>query len=230
MNEISLTTEEKYILSFIEKYLRKKNVSRIVELISFLVNQLRKNANYNEYKIEKIVKSLISKKIILVGSQLTKSDILQIPLRKNIYHLITKNPGININNIKSILKIGTNQTLWHLNFLEKFEFIRTHNFQNQKALYPHALNDENDEILYYLNKIKVKQIIQLLIDNKSPLKPTQISNSLSIHYNTIKKYLNNLEKFKILARVGESKQKEYAINIIVYDKFINFLNNGTNFS
>ena len=220
MSNIELDKEEKEVFELIKEFLTKKSIINVLELQNSITNRLRNNPNYNKYKIEKIIKSLMKKKLILIGSRLSKEDILAIPIRKNIYEIIQKEPGININEIKRKFNLGSNQVIWHVKMLNDFNFIRTLQIGNQNALFEFNFDKNNEHIVFYLRNDKVQEILELLENNINPLKLTKISELLNIHYNTVKKYLFILLKFNIIEKVNGSRKKSYKLNQEVYLKLI----------
>lgn len=220
MSKIDLDEEEKEVFNLIKEYLTKKSIINIIELQNSINHRLRNNPNYNKYKIEKIIKSLMKKKVILIGTRLSKEDVLTIQIRKNIYEFIQKEPGININDIKRKFNLGSNQVIWHVKMLNVFNFIRSVEIGNQNALFEFNFDKNNEYIVFYLRNEKVRDILKLLENNIAPLKPTKISESLNIHYNTVKKYLHVLLKFKIIEKVNGNKKTRYKLNQEVYSKLI----------
>jgi predicted transcriptional regulator len=216
LSDYILDEDEQEIFNLIKEYIKKKSIIKIIDLVNFVDNRLRFNPNYTKYKVEIIVKSLIKKKIILVGTKLTKDDILSIEIRKDIYNYILEKPGININQIKNEFNLGSNQALWHLRTLSDFEFIRMVKIGNQKAMFNFKLDKNNDNVIFHLRNEKIQEIIALLIKSNEPLKPTKISEILNIHYNTVKKYLNILLKFNLILKVNGNKKKRYKLNNTVY--------------
>jgi predicted transcriptional regulator len=216
MSKYILSKDEQEIFGFIKEYINKKSIVKIIELVDFINNRLRYNPNYNKNKIEVIVKSLIRNKIILIGTKLTREDILKIQVRKEIYNYIQENPGININEIKNEFNLGSNQVLWHLSALNKFEFIRMIKIGNQKALYSFDFDRNKEKLIFHLRNEKIQEIIRLLKNGNKPLKPTKISNTLNIHYNTVKKYLIILLEFDLIIKVNGNKMKRYKLNNTKY--------------
>jgi predicted transcriptional regulator len=184
---------------------------------------LKPNPNFNKEYPKKFIKILQGTNSITLGSGLVREEILQIPLRKGIYDLIRKNPGININEMERSLNIGSNQVLWHLNSLEKFQLIKSIRIGNQKAYYNYFLKQTDLEIFFYLRKEKVKKIIDLFKDknSQSGLNPTKISKQLNMHYNTIRKYLKILHEFGMIKFFVKNNKKIYFLNYHKYNKTMN---------
>ena len=179
--------------------------------------------NFNQDKPKKFIKILQGSNSFPLGSGLVREEILQIPLRREIYDLIRKNPGININEMERSLNIGSNQVLWHLNSLEKFQLIKSIRIGNQKAYYNYFLKKTDLEIFFYLRKEKVRQIIDLFNDKNSHsgLSPTKISKQLNMHYNTIRKYLNILHEFGMIKIFVKNNKKIYFLSYHNYNNTMN---------
>ena len=63
-----------------------------------------------------------------------KNNIIEHPIRNEIYNYIRNNPS-NINEIMKAINIGSNQALWHLSCLEKFRFTRSKKIENQRIIF-----------------------------------------------------------------------------------------------
>ena len=120
----TLEDQESVVLSIVKEYLTKKTFFSINDIVEFVSNRVRLNPDINRNKIELIVKSLIKKRIIIPGTRLMKNNIIENPTRNEIFNYINAKPS-NINEIMKVLKIGSNQALWHLSCLEKFQFVRS---------------------------------------------------------------------------------------------------------
>ncbi len=216
-----LSDEEKEILDLIKEFTKKKAIVELLELITYLTNKLRLNQRFTRIKIEKIVKNLVTKQQIVLGTKLTKDDILNIDLRKKICQFIFKNPGININNIMQEFNIGSNQSLWHLNMLKDFGFIKMVEIKNQKALFHISVDSDQEKILFYFRKDNIKKIIDLLKQSSEPLKPSEMAVTLNIHYNTIKKYVDLLCKLNLIKNINGDRKKRYILNQETFNRVKN---------
>ncbi|MCP4763793.1 MAG: winged helix-turn-helix transcriptional regulator [archaeon] len=151
---------------------------------------------------------------MIIGS----NNIFKTKIRRNIFNLIRKNPGINFNELEKKLKLGSNQALWHLNLLEQSKIIKYIKIGNQKAYFLYSFDPSYCNLFFYLKKEKINKFIQLFVNNnaQSGLKPTIISKSLNMHYNTTKKYL------KILSDLGIIIPEKIEKKIIYFFDFDNY--------
>ncbi|TFG22942.1 MAG: hypothetical protein EU532_13945 [Promethearchaeota archaeon] len=209
---------EPLVLGLIKEYLQKKPFFSIEDIITYINNRTRAKPYVNKNKIEKIIKCLIKNRRIIPGTKLMKNNIIEHPIRNEIFNYVKKNPS-NINEIMRALNIGSNQVLWHLSCLEKFQFTRSREIENQRVVFLYDSDPELDEIYFYLNQDIVKEIINLLIIEKEPLKISDISNQLKKNYNTIKKYLQVLKELKLISIEKDKKRTLFKLNNNKYDKF-----------
>ena len=223
MNDNHLDREEAEVYNLVKEYLKKRPFFSILDIIDFLIYYLRKNETLNRDKIEKILKTLIEKNLIIPGTKLVKENIFDNPKRKEIYEYIYINPGCNINDIMNILQIGSNQVLWHLKFLIKFQFIREVDFDNQKTFFKFQLNEYYDKLFYYLRNERIIKILKLLKSSNEGINPTKISKLLKMHYYTLKKYLNVLSRLNLI--LLDDDENSYNLNHEVYYKILGDLKN-----
>ncbi|MFW9941079.1 MAG: ArsR family transcriptional regulator [Candidatus Thorarchaeota archaeon] len=193
----SLEDPESVVFRLVKEYLTKKTFFSINEIVEFVNNRVRLNPNLNRNKIELVIKSLIKKKIIIPGTRLMKNNIIENPVRNEIYNYIDKKPS-NINEIMRTLKIGSNQALWHLSCLEKFRFVRSKKLNNHRVFFTYDSNPKFDKFHYYMNKDLVQNIIELMREENKPLKITEIADGLKKNHSTIKKYLDILKNLKLI--------------------------------
>ena len=213
----SLDNLESIVFGLVKEYLTKKTFFSIIDIIEFVSNRVRLNPNLNRNKIELIIKSLIKKRIIIPGTKLMKNNIIEHPKRNEIYNYIKKSPS-NINEIMRALKIGSNQALWHLSCLEKFEFVRSKKLNNHRVFFKFDSNPKLDKFYHYMNKDIVLKIIEFMLKEDKPLKITEIANRMKKNHTTIKKYLSILENLKLVETEKEKNRILYKLDKKKYNK------------
>ncbi|MFW9936840.1 MAG: hypothetical protein ACFFD5_04280 [Candidatus Thorarchaeota archaeon] len=207
------------VFELVKEYLNKKPFFSLEDIISFISNRARGYPYLNRNMIEKIIKKLIKKRILIPGTKLMRNNIIEHPIRNEIYNYIKKNPS-NINEIMRAINIGSNQALWHLSCLEKFQFTRSRKIENQRIVFHFESNPELDEPYYYLNQDITKQIIEFMKRENKKLKLTDIATQLKKNYNTIKKYLNILSDLKIVKTEKENKKTIFMLDLDRYQNVI----------
>ena len=202
---------EDIVFDLIKEYLKKKPFFSIEDIVLFINNRVKLNPNINKNSIEKIIKKLIKKKILIPGTKLMKNNIIEHPVRNEIFNLIEQTPS-NINEIMKAINIGSNQALWHLSCLEKFQFVRSKTFENQRVFFKSDLNPEFDELYFYLKQNIVKEIITFIQGEKKEFKITEIANGLKRNYNSIKKYLKILQNLQLINTKRQNRKVLFSLN------------------
>ena len=205
------------VLELVKEYLEKKPFFSIEDIVVFINNRVKSNPFINKAKIEITIKNLIKKRIIIPGTKLMKNNIIEHPLRNEIFNYIKKNPS-NINEIMNALNIGSNQALWHLSCLEKFRFVRSKKINNRRIIFKYDSNPELDELYYYLNLAIIQEIINFMKKEDKALKITEIATSLKKNHNIIKKYLYVLKKLKLIKIEKEKKRITFKLDTEKYSK------------
>ncbi|MBY9015464.1 MAG: hypothetical protein KGD68_07210 [Candidatus Lokiarchaeota archaeon] len=204
------------VCNLIKEYLKKKPFFSIEDIVMFISNRVRTNPNLNKRSIEIIIKNLIKRRILIPGTKLMKNNIIEHPIRNEIYNYIRKNPS-NVNDIMKAINIGSNQALWHLSCLEKFRFTRSTKIENQRIIFEYESNSDLDELYFYLKQDIVQDIINLLKKENTSFKITEIAANLKKNYNTVKKYLEILETLKILKIEKNKKRVLFRLDQEKYD-------------
>ncbi len=208
---------ESIILELVKEYLEKKPFFSIQNIVVFISNRVKSNPFINKARIEITIKNLIKKRMIIPGTKLMKNNIIEHPVRNEIFNYIKKNPS-NINEIMNALNIGSNQALWHLSCLEKFRFVRSKKINNRRIIYKYDSNPELDELYYYLNLAIVQEIINFMKKEDKALKITEIATNLKKNHNIIKKYLYVLKKLKLIKIEKEKKRITFQLDTDKYSK------------
>lgn len=214
---------EHIVFELIKEYLIKKPFFSIEDIVVFINNRVKLNPNINRNSIEKIIKKLIKKRILVPGTKLMKNNIIEHPVRNEIFNLIKQTPS-NINEIMNAIDIGSNQALWHLSCLEKFQFVRSKKIDNQRIFFKSDLNPEFDELYFYLKQDIVKEVINLLMGEKKEFKITEIVNRLNKNYNTTKKYLKILQNLKLITTKKQNRKLLFCLNEEKYHEVRKLIN------
>jgi predicted transcriptional regulator len=212
------------VFEIVKEYLNKKPFFSLEDIITFINNRSRGFPYLNRNMIEKIIKNLIKKRILVPGTKLMKNNIIEHPIRNEIYNYIKNNPS-NINEIMKAINIGSNQALWHLSCLEKFQFTRSRKIDNQRIVFEYDSNPELDELYYYLNQDIVQDIIELMKRENKKIKLTKIAKELKKNYSTVKKYLKILINLKIIKAEKDNKRVLFKLDLDKYQNVTKSISN-----
>jgi len=196
-----LVENEKTILNFVHDYLNKNRQFTFEDILPYINSRVRLGSvNINNEGIKTILHSLINKKIIVEGSKLFKSEILDNRKRKDIYEFIAKNPGTYFNRILHELNFSNHIVVWHLNMLLKFDFIHKEKLENHEIYFDAKKEFQEVISTYFISKEKSKKILNYMKDDNIGITKTHLSQKLEMHINTVEKYLSLLVKYKMLVK------------------------------
>ncbi len=196
-----LVENEKTILNFVHDYLNKNRQFTFEDILPYINSRVRLGSvNINNEGIKTILHSLINKKIIVEGSKLFKSEILDNQKRKNIYEFIATNPGTYFNRILHELNFSNHIVVWHLNMLLKFDFIHKDKLENHEIYFDAKKEFQEVISTYFKSKEKSKKILNYMKDDNIGITKTHLSQKLEMHINTVEKYLSLLVKYKMLVK------------------------------
>ncbi|NVM17062.1 MAG: hypothetical protein HWN80_05050 [Candidatus Lokiarchaeota archaeon] len=138
--------------------------------------------------------------MLVEGSKLAKSDLLNNQKRRDIYEYIIKNPGMYFNRIVHELNYSNHIVVWQLSILLKFDCIHKETIENHEIYFD--VSKEHKEIIanYFTSKEKSKKIIHFLEKDNIGVTKTNLSHKLNMHMNTLDKYLNLLEKYDVIVK------------------------------
>ncbi|MFX0075005.1 MAG: hypothetical protein ACFE96_06150 [Candidatus Hermodarchaeota archaeon] len=120
--------------------------------------------------------------------------------RKRIFEYIVDHPGTYFNRIVTELNYSNHVVVWHLNMLIKFDFIRKEVLEKHEIYFD--ATKELDEIIsrYFTSKEKSRDIIDYLKNDDIGVTKTNLSHDLSMHMDTLTKYLKLLEKYDMIVK------------------------------
>ncbi len=214
---------EYVVFELIKEYLKKKPFFSIEDIVVFINNRVKANPNINKNRIECIIKKLIKKRVLIPGTKLMKNNIIEHPVRNEIFNLIKHTPS-NINEIMKALNIGSNQVLWHLSCLEKFQFVRSKKIDNQRVFFKFDLDPKLDELHFYSKQNVVKEIIKFMQGQKKELKIAEIAKGVKKNYNTTKKYLKILQNLKLIKIERQNRTVLFCLNEDKYSEVRKLIN------
>lgn len=214
-SEMSFKQEflRKEIISIVKTFLESNNSFKLSTIIPYINAHLSKRGiDVNHAGIKKVLQSLLKQKIIVKGSKLTKKDILRNKKRRRIYQHIRENPGIIYNKLLTGLDISNYEVYWHLNMLKKFGFVQMGKVQGHTTFYAIDSPPNDLKVEFLKNRKSSKKILDYLRKNNIGVTKTQISEDLSMHFNTVVKYLKLLEDSELITREKISNKHLYFLN------------------
>ena len=194
-----LLMEEQIVLDLVQEYIEEHQFFNASAIIPFISSRFAKTSiNISVHGIKSILQSLVKKNLVIDGSRLTRKKVLLNDNRKKIHDHISHHPGDYIYRIAKKTKLSITVVEWHVDILLKFNFITRRKIKNQEVYYEVGNEQELNETIHFIKKDKIKKIIKYFLQDDDGVTKTRISKELSMHYNTINKYFEKLEKMSIL--------------------------------
>jgi predicted transcriptional regulator len=209
----SIIDNESIILDFVCEYVNKNRPFEKEKVIPFVSSRFSKiRININDLGIKTALDSLINKRIIVEGSKLLKNNILSNSNRALLYNIIKCNPGIHFTRLVKTSGLNNFLVKWHLEKLIEFNLVKKEKVDNFEAYFDSNLKCKNYEIIHIISREKCSKILEFLQDNQEGYTKTHISKKLSIHPNTVQKYVEKLESFNLIIKIKSSGNTLYLLN------------------
>jgi predicted transcriptional regulator len=220
-----LTVIENEIYALLRDYLKKNNQFSIKSALPICFSALK--SKYSQQEITEALTTLISKKYIIQGSRLSREEILTNRVRNEIFKYIQINPGAYNRLIRRDLNLGSHEFNWHIGMLDRFDFIKKLKFAQRYGYYENRSYLDHEYDLFLLQNEKVHDILQFL--EKEDATVSQIASEIEMHYSTVRKYVVELFKRKILYEKQNSEKKitVYAVNHKLLIKIRKIINGQT---
>ena len=220
-------TEEQMVLEMVREYIEEHQFFNFNKIISYISSRFAKaSTNISIQGIVTILKSLVKQNHIIDGSCLTRDSVLLNENRKVIYNYISRNPGKYYYKIVKKTKFHNSVVEWHLDVLLKFNFIKKINIEDQEVYFKAEIDQEFDKTVYFIKRERIEKIIRYFLFDNNGITKTRISKELNMHYMTIDKYFQKLERLSILKKKKLSNKTIFFLNMdLWHEKYAIFYNN-----
>lgn len=140
-----------------------------------------------------------------------------------------QNPGVHFSEISKNLKIPKTTLSYHLNYLEKNEFIVVNSEGNYKRFYCiKKVGSKNKKMFSILRKEIPRKILLFILLHKDFPSQIEISHFIKKHPTTVAFHLDQLIKKELIIRMKIRNENRYRINfeyelyefLIEYDESI----------
>ncbi len=191
--------------------------NRVIKL-NRLFNIARREMQVESAAIIKGIKRLEDDMIIKADSKLLRSELLQNDTRRELYAIITRNPGISFNQIRSQMGKGTKLLLWHVEVLSDFGCIRAYTFEsNAKAFFTRHVDEAEwgRDGLYMFQLYQnatVKKVLDMLSDGNS-YAVKQIEQRLGISRQLVEYHLKRLQDQHVIDAIDGEPRMYFLVEI-----------------
>lgn len=139
-----------------------------------------------------------------------KDEILENERRREIYTVITKNPGMHSRELQRIVGIPLSSLQYHLNYMSRRNIILAERSEHYTRYYCKPLDPEDKKILVVLRQKRIREIVLMLLVNKKA-KYHFILRTLGLPASTISSYLKCLLDNRIVERTKVGYENLYTL-------------------
>lgn len=140
------------------------------------------------------------------------SDDVTIENRRRILDYISNNPGVHLRKIARDINIHLSTLRYHLDYLETRGLISCQTEANLKIYFASGkLNSHEKKLTPLLQQKRFRDIIVTIMDSHY-ITSSRIAEKLSMNPSTTSKYINILEKRKIISHEKIGREKRYYLN------------------
>lgn len=135
-------------------------------------------------------------------------------IRRNIYEILLKNPGLNLTTIAEKLDMSPQLAEYHIIYLEKNDFLTAikekGGYYRRYYLKTSEIGINEKKIIALLRQENILQIVLVLL-KKPNLKHKTLCEILDIRPSTLSHHLNRLESFNVIEVTTYGREKGYKI-------------------
>ena len=137
-------------------------------------------------------------------------DFLELEIRRNIYDVIAKNPGLHLSQIARMLDTRVSLIEYHLSFLEKSEIITVLKVGYSRYYLKNQMGRKDGEILSQLRQEIPLRIVLFLLNNPNS-RHKEILKNVDVSKSTLSYHLNKLVKHGLIISQNHIDEKGYTI-------------------
>ena len=190
------------------QYLRRICPTHISEAIkiSSIISKFRKKFGLTEDSVKAILRDYIDQNIIEVGyDDEVRVNILANYIRKQIFVLVQQYPGLYTYKIQKYFDVGVNQILWHLSFLQEFQYIIAYQIRKATFFADISCDYERAMLGFMLLKTSLRSCLQFILKKPNGATIDEILTVMDVARSQVFSILKKLQKLKIVQKSLETR-------------------------
>lgn len=131
----------------------------------------------------------------------SREEVLTLPVRNQIYNLVKSSPGLHFRELKRQTDLAIGSLQYHLDILEKFNFIKTKRKGKFVRYFPFAFeeNVEEERLLALLRDNNIKKICLVLL-TKRRVTNKRLAKLLELSPSTVSFHLKKLQEAELIRK------------------------------
>jgi predicted transcriptional regulator len=143
--------------------------------------------------------------LIPLYTRLNKGSVLDNFTRGRIFEHIRKNPGDHFSALKKILDLNSGCLSYHLNVLEKEEYIKSQTDGFTKRFYPSGMKITKDQ------PKNIQELILQKIDEMPAITQKELAAELGVDISTVNYHINMMTGAGIIVSEKKGRIKHYYV-------------------
>ncbi len=131
-----LIQSEKVVQQQVRAIMGRNTVISLQLLVDQVCNSLRRTPYLEKKDVEQTIKKMIQDNEIFIGPKFVNNELIENIDRKRILSHIIQHPGLTLEELSHSVEIHKDKLVWHLTFLQKFEFIEPVKTRFAKKYHP----------------------------------------------------------------------------------------------
>ena len=148
-------------------------------------------------------------------------DVLELEIRRKIYNLIRKNPGLHLSKIAEMLKMRISHVEYHTLYLEKNQVISVEKAEGYSRYYIKGKVGLADKKIISILRREIPLKIVLLLLDKKLMQHKELIKNFDIAASTLSYHLDKLVKSGIISYQEINTSRFYSI--VERDKIIRLI-------
>lgn len=142
-------------------------------------------------------------------SRIQKSDLLENPVREEIFEFIQDHPGAHTSKIADELEIGWGTTVHHLKHLERHDMITKRKARNHTCYFENGgtYTPEEQEAMAALKNEKARRIVRH-VRQQPGQSQKEVAEELSLSQSLVSWHVSKLEQAGLIGRRRNGKRRE----------------------
>lgn len=191
------------------------HLSKIAELLNMKISEVEYYLQYFEKKgIINVTKEAGYERYYIEDRRVKTRDKRTLGIRKEIYDIVAKNPGLYLSKIAEMLDMSIPLTDYHLRYMERNREIiavkDARGYYKRCYIAESRIESQDKKVLEVLGK-KIPLKIVLFLLKRSNLKHKEILKRLDISSSTLSYHLTKLVNTGILDVRSYGKEKGYTL-------------------
>lgn len=140
-------------------------------------------------------------------------DGLELEVRKRLYDIISKSPGIHFRELQRQSKLVIGSLQYHLNYMVKRGLIVEHKSGDYSRFYVEGeLTEQEKSIMSSLRQKNMRKLVIVLLQTGKPIIHKKLTEHLDLSPSTVSWYTTRLSESGVLKQLKKGRETYFSVN------------------